>query len=81
MVMFLHRPGRYNDVDEEGNSLENVAEIIIGKQRNGPTGTVELVWLPEYGRFEDREYMHLDESLYGTVGPTGPEGGEPVGPF
>ena len=81
VVMFLHRPGRYNDVDEEGNSLENVAEIIIGKQRNGPTGTVELVWLPEYGRFEDREYMHLDESLYGTVGPTGPEGGEPVGPF
>lgn len=93
VVMFLHRPGRYEEVDEEGNSLENVAEVIIGKQRNGPTGTVELVWLPEYGRFEDREYMHLDESLYGGMGPgpgpgpgapgpgpAGPEG-EPVGPF
>lgn len=72
VVMFLHRPGRYEDVDEEGNSLENVAEVIIGKQRNGPTGTVELVWLPEYGRFEDREYMHLDASLYEPMGPTGP---------
>jgi replicative DNA helicase len=64
VVMFLHRPGLYRDVDEEGNSLENKAEIIIGKQRNGPTGSVDLVWLPEYGRFEDREYLYLDEASF-----------------
>ncbi len=56
VVMFLYRPEVYGiKEDEEGNSLEGVSEIIIGKQRNGPTGSVFLTWLSDYGRFEEPE--------------------------
>ena len=47
VVMFLYRDDYYNkDSDKKG-----VAEVIIAKQRNGPIGTVELVWLPNYTKF------------------------------
>jgi replicative DNA helicase len=47
VVMFIYRDDYYNkDTEEKG-----IAEIIIGKQRNGPIGTVKLVWLPEYTKF------------------------------
>ncbi|ADL36486.1 replicative DNA helicase DnaB2 (plasmid) [Butyrivibrio proteoclasticus B316] len=47
MVMFIHREDFYNkDTEKKG-----VAQIIIAKQRNGPIGTVELAWLPEYTKF------------------------------
>jgi len=47
MVMFIYRDDYYNkDTPNPG-----VAEIIIAKQRNGPIGTVNLVWMPEYTRF------------------------------
>ncbi|MCM1569908.1 MAG: replicative DNA helicase [Roseburia sp.] len=47
VVMFLYRDDYYNhDSDKKG-----VSEIIIAKQRNGPIGTVELAWLPEYTKF------------------------------
>jgi len=49
LIMFLYRPYVYDRTAEEG-----AAEVIIGKQRNGPIGTVELTFLPEYTRFEDR---------------------------
>jgi replicative DNA helicase len=55
IVMFLYRPEVYDIRDEEGNTQEGVAEIIIGKQRNGPTGSVFLTWLGQYGRFEEPE--------------------------
>jgi replicative DNA helicase len=45
MVIFIHRPEYYNiNTDEEGNSLKGVAEIIIAKHRNGPTGDVRLAF-------------------------------------
>ena len=47
VVMFIYRDDYYHKDTEE----KNVAEIIIAKQRNGPIGTVKLVWLPEYTRF------------------------------
>ncbi len=51
MVMFIYRDDYYNkDTDKKG-----IAEIIIAKQRNGPIGTVELVWLPEYTKFANLE--------------------------
>ena len=52
VVMFLYRDEYYNhDTEEPG-----VAEVIIGKQRNGPTGTVKLAWLAEYTKFGNLEY-------------------------
>ena len=47
VVMFIYRDDYYNkDTEKKG-----IAEIIIAKQRNGPIGTVELVWLPDYTKF------------------------------
>ena len=47
VVMFIYRDDYYNKDSEK----KGVAEIIIAKQRNGPIGTVELAWLPDYTRF------------------------------
>jgi replicative DNA helicase len=47
MVMFLYRDEYYNpDSDDKG-----VAEIIVGKHRNGPTGKVQLAWMEQYTKF------------------------------
>lgn len=51
VVMFLYRDDYYNKDTER----PNVAEVIIAKQRNGPIGTVELVWLPNYTKFANME--------------------------
>ncbi len=55
VVMFLNRPEYYGmEKDRDtGESLEGIAEVIIGKQRNGPTGTVKLAFVKEYARFEN----------------------------
>jgi len=51
VVMFIYRDDYYNhDTDKKG-----ISEIIIAKQRNGPIGTVELAWLPEYTKFANLE--------------------------
>lgn len=50
IVMFVHRPEYY---DPKNPELAGVAELIIGKQRQGPTGTVELHFRKECARFED----------------------------
>jgi replicative DNA helicase len=47
VVMFIYRDEYYNKETEK----KGIAEIIIAKQRNGPIGTAELVFLPEYTRF------------------------------
>ena len=51
VVMFIYRDDYYNKDTEN----PNIAEIIIAKQRNGPTGTVNLVWLPDYTKFVSME--------------------------
>ena len=56
LVMFIYRPEVYElagAVDKDGNSLEGRAEIIVGKQRNGPTGLVNLFFHKTFTRFED----------------------------
>jgi replicative DNA helicase len=51
LVGFVFRPEVYNRNDE---SLRNLAEMIIAKQRNGPIGTVNLIFLHEMTKFENR---------------------------
>ena len=61
MAMFIYRDDYYNrDSDRKG-----IAEIIIAKQRNGPVGTVELVWLPDLTKFanlsHDQQHRNNEE--------------------
>jgi replicative DNA helicase len=54
VIMFLYRPEYYyGPVDKDGNSLEGRAEVIIGKQRNGATGKIDLMFMKEFTRFEN----------------------------
>jgi replicative DNA helicase len=55
-VLLLHRPGKY-----EGGQEDNIIEVLIAKQRNGPTGDVTLTYLKQYMRYEN----------YAVGGPTG----------
>lgn len=56
VVMFIYRDDYYNHDSEK----KGVSEIIIAKQRNGPIGTVELAWLPEYTKFANLEHSRHD---------------------
>lgn len=51
LVLFIHREDYYNPQSERGN----IAEIIIAKQRNGPVGSVELVFRKEIAKFSSKE--------------------------
>ena len=51
VVMFIYRDDYYNKDTE----LKGISEIIIAKPRNGPIGTVNLAWLPEYTKFANLE--------------------------
>jgi len=55
VVCFIHREEYY---DRENEDLKGKAEIIIAKQRNGPTGTVHLAYLSDYTRFENLDTAH-----------------------
>ena len=63
VVAFIHRESYYNKGDdgEEDPDLKGKAEIIVAKQRNGPTGIVSLAWLSDYTRFENLEHAHRGE--------------------
>ena len=50
IVMFLYRDDYYNPETEQ----KNIAEVIIAKHRAGPTGTVELLWMPSYTKFANK---------------------------
>ena len=53
MVALLYRDEYYNPDSEE----RGIAEIIIGKQRNGPTGLIQLAFLKNIMRFRDLSYQ------------------------
>ncbi len=58
LIMFIHREDAYNKKADKPKT--GLAEIIIGKHRNGPTGVVELVYRPEYTAFEELDPIHYD---------------------
>lgn len=68
VVLFVHRPIMYNIEtikDESGNVLptERLAEIIVGKHRNGPTGIVHLVFQKEFAGFDNWKYDGFDQLI------------------
>jgi replicative DNA helicase len=58
VVAFIHREEYY---DRENEDIKGQAEIIIAKQRNGPTGTVKLAYLSDYTRFENLDTTHIGD--------------------
>lgn len=60
VIMFIYRDEVYNKAPENPN--KGLAELIIGKQRNGPTGMVKMTFLGEYTTFES--YTNLAPSAY-----------------
>jgi len=69
VVLFVYRPEWYGITeDEDGHSLEGVAEVIIGKQRNGPSGqAIRLSFIKKYARFEN--YVEEFSGNYGQNSP------------
>jgi replicative DNA helicase len=61
VVMFIIRPAVY-DANVEDPRL---AQVIIAKQRNGPTGEIDLVFQHEYTRFENADLGHADDEASG----------------
>ena len=59
VIFFIYRDESYNEDSQD----RGTAEIIIGKQRNGPTGTIRLTFLGEYTRFENY-VSEFSEPLY-----------------
>lgn len=53
IVMFIYRDEYYR---KEESNKPGIAEIIVEKQRNGPTGTIELLWIGKYTKFENKEF-------------------------
>ena len=54
VVLFIYREDQYDRKPEN----ENTAEVIVGKQRNGPVGTVRLAFLKKITRFENQTTTH-----------------------
>ncbi len=87
VIMLLHRESYYKDKAKaaasdgapagQPNPDDYKAELIIAKQRNGPTGTVELLFDPRYTRFDDYDpalaarYAASAEAEYGSEAPVG----------
>ena len=69
VVAFVHRQEKYENLNtEEGQDVRGLAEIIVGKQRNGPVDDIKLTFVHQYARFENRA-----PDAFNVV----PTGGEP----
>jgi replicative DNA helicase len=61
IVMFLYRPSVYGITQfSDGTPTEGIAEVIIAKHRNGPTGDVKMAFLSDFARYENLELIHRD---------------------
>lgn len=62
VVAFIYRASYYGiETDKDGRSTKGVAEIIVGKHRNGPTGTVKLSFETDFARFSNLEVYRRQE--------------------
>ncbi|MFH2000734.1 MAG: replicative DNA helicase [Planctomycetota bacterium] len=61
VIMFLYRDEYYNGTTPDN---QNKAEVNVAKQRNGPTGKIELLFFPQYMRFESKHFIEPRESLH-----------------
>ena len=74
VVCFIYREEVYKPLDK---SLDGVAELIIGKQRNGPTGKVNLVFLKKFARFKPRAPQTDQSGIEAQFEAGGPDEEEP----
>lgn len=61
VVIFVHREEFYQNNDEDRERVKGQADLLIRKQRNGPTGDVKLTWLHDYTRFVNSQHVPYDE--------------------
>jgi replicative DNA helicase len=61
VVTFIHREEYYQTNEEDRDRLKGQADLLIRKQRNGPTGDIKLTWLNDFGRFENFQQPEYDE--------------------
>ena len=64
MVMFIYRAERYDiSEDEDGESTIGIAELLLRKNRNGPTGKIKLKFIERFAKFVDRNYIDSNDSI------------------
>ncbi len=63
IVAFIHRPEYY---DKSKPELQNFAELIVGKHRNGPTDSINLTFVKDYARFESWAGQYAGVEAYGA---------------
>ena len=69
VVAFIHREEYYQTNEADREQFRGQAELLIRKQRNGPTGDIKLTWMHEFGRFENFQQPEYDEFVdYGPDG-------------
>ncbi len=62
VILFIYRDEVYNEDSKD----KGIAEVIIGKQRNGPVGRVRMTFLGEYTRFENYAPSEVTAGYYGS---------------
>ena len=69
VVIFVHRPEIYGErfLEDGQTPSEGIAEITLGKQRNGPTGQIQLSFIKEYARFENLAFI-TEEAIPPSIG-------------
>ena len=61
VVAFIHREEFYQTNEEDRERVKGQADLLIRKQRNGPTGDIKLTWLHEFTRFENWQQPEYDD--------------------
>jgi replicative DNA helicase len=81
VVLFIFRPEMYYGPSDpkDGSSIEGHAELIVGKQRNGPTGHVPLYFRKEFTRFVSRDPLREAPQMSGGGGGDAGNGGDRYG--